>query len=150
MEQVATVFGLDWRLLIIQAVNFGLLLVIMWRFLYRPLARIMDERQKVIEKGVHDSEKAEQRLKEIEAERTGVLKKAATESDSIIEQATKHAKEKESEIVTDARTHGDHIVRDAEQKAEEIRKQAYEESKADIARIAVLSAEKILRERADA
>ena len=149
MEQVAQVFGINWKLLLIQGANFGMLLVLMWWLLYRPLVRIIDERQKVIEKGVHDSEKAEQRLKDIEEEKKGILKAAATESDSLIDQATKHAKEKETEIVGDARSRGDHIIKDAEQKAEEIRKQAYEASKADIARIAVLSAEKILRERAE-
>ena len=149
MEQVAQVFGVNWKLLLIQGFNFGLLLVLMWWLLYRPLARIMDERRRVIEKGVHDSEKAEKRLKDIETERQEVLKTAAEESDSLVDQATKHAKEKESEIVGDARSRSEHIIKDAEAKAEEIKRQAHEASKADIARIAVLSAEKILRERAE-
>ena len=57
MEAIIEVFGLDTKLLFIQAVNFALLLIILWWFLYRPLARIVGERQQVIEKGVKDAEK---------------------------------------------------------------------------------------------
>jgi len=69
MEEIAKVFGLDWKLLIIQAVNFGVLLLVLWYFLYKPVLKMLDERRGKIQKGVEDAENAEIRLTEIEGER---------------------------------------------------------------------------------
>ena len=69
MDEILEVFGINWKLLLIQSVNFGILLLVLWRFLYRPLVKIMGERQSVIAKGVQNARDAEERLKSIEEEK---------------------------------------------------------------------------------
>ena len=69
MEEIVKVFGIRWELVVIQAVNFGLLLLILWWFLYRPLVAIMAKRQQVIEQGVRDAEVAKERLEAVAGER---------------------------------------------------------------------------------
>ena len=50
MDEIIRVFGINWKLLAIQAVNFGLLLILLHRFLYKPLLKVIEERQMHIKK----------------------------------------------------------------------------------------------------
>ena len=43
MGQVLAAFGIDWRLLLINSINFGLLLLALWYFLYGPLMKMLEE-----------------------------------------------------------------------------------------------------------
>lgn len=148
MEAIIEVFGIDWRLLLIQAFNFGLLLLILWWFLYRPLARIVGERQQVIEKGVKDAEKAQTRLSEVADEADGIRKEATLEGEKIVATATTEAKTREAKLMSEANAKAETTIEDAHLKAEEIKRKALADSEAEIARIAVLGAEKVLREKA--
>ena len=148
MGEIAAVFGINWKLLIIQAVNFGLLLLILWKFLYIPLVRMMAERQAAIEKGVKDAEKAEQKLADIKDEEDSIIKTATIEGEKIVDKAKTEAKNKEVDLLREANAKSERVVSDASQKAEEIKKKAHEESKEEIARLAVLAAEKVLKEKA--
>jgi len=67
--------------LLIQAVNFGLLLAVLWKFLYRPLLAKMDERTQAIRKS----------LEEAQAIRDAALKEAAEEQRRLVEAARAEA-----------------------------------------------------------
>ena len=52
MEKVLDVFGIDWKLLLINAVNFGLLLATLSYFFYKPMMRMLDlRRDKIAPRG---------------------------------------------------------------------------------------------------
>lgn len=149
MGEIINTFGIDVRLLLVQMFNFGLLLLILWYFLYRPVIKMLEDRNEKIEKGVKASEKAEERLDEINDEKDSIITMATTEAGGIVEKARVHAKEKEEEILKVAAERSERVLKDAELKAEEAKKRALEESKTEIARMAVLGAEKVLEERSN-
>ena len=64
------------------------------------------------------------------------------------ERAKKAADSKASEIVSGAEDKAAAVVADAETKREQIKEQARKESEKEIAEVAILAAEKILKERA--
>src|SRR6185369_5995878 len=99
MEQVLTTFGVDWRLLLINAVNFGLLLLILWYFVYEPLTIVLEERRQKVSQGVRDAEASAIKLREIEESRSEVLAKAGSEADEVLRQSRLNAQAKEREIV---------------------------------------------------
>ena len=148
MGEIAAVFGINGKLLLIQSVNFGLLLLILWKFLYTPLVKVMAERQAAIEKGVKDAEKAEKKLEDIKEEEISILKSATNKGEKIVQKAVDQAKSKELELIHDANQKSERVLADAGLKAEEIKRVAHEESKAEVAQVAILAAEKILREKA--
>ncbi|MAJ97085.1 MAG: ATP synthase F0 subunit B [Parcubacteria group bacterium] len=147
MEEIARVFGLNWKLFLVQTVNFSVLLLVLWYFLYRPVLQMIDERRQKIEKGVKSAEKAEKRLDEIENEREGVLKKATTEAGEILSTSKDRAQEKASEIVSEAENRANSLVDSAQQRAEEMKDRALRESKEEIGKAAILAAEQILRKK---
>jgi F-type H+-transporting ATPase subunit b len=146
MEGIIHAFAIDWRLLLIQAVNFGLLLLILWHFLYKPLMRMLDERRIKIEGGVRQAEAAEHKLKEIESERVGIITTASREGEGIVERARKTASDKERSLLSDAEERAASLLKSAEREAQELKTKALDESKAEMAKLVVLGAERVIRE----
>src|SRR3989344_4551965 len=131
-------FGIDYRLLIIQIVNFGVLLLVLWKFLYTPLLKMMDERKAAIHNGVVDAQHAAAKLAEAEAEKRAMLTKAAHDADSLGERARKDAADKERHATLEAEVKATRILAEAESKSEEMKQQALAESKQEIAKLVVL------------
>lgn len=148
MEQLFAAFGIDWRLLIIQAFNFGLLLVVLSYFLYKPILKIIDERREKIAEGVRTADAASRRLAEAKEEGDKQIGDAAREAEGLVAAARASAEEKKSTIVSEAEARATAIVKDAEARIAEQERLAFVKSERDIAKAAMLAAEKILREHA--
>lgn len=85
--------GLDWKVLLAQLVNFGILLVVLKKYLYKPLVKAIDERNKKISTALDDSKRIEEKLAGIEKKETELLdlarEKAKKEREEIIDMANK-------------------------------------------------------------
>lgn len=144
MEEILHAFGIDVRLIIIQIVNFGLLALALWYFLYTPVLKLLAEREEKIKQGVADAEYAATERTNADAEKTALIKEAHTEAGQIFARATVSAEEKEKALIAEAH---EKIARDIEQSkklANELKAQALKESEAEIAKISILTAEKLL------
>ncbi|MEK7473862.1 MAG: ATP synthase F0 subunit B [Patescibacteria group bacterium] len=93
--EVLEVFGIDGWAVLMYLVNFGLLLAILTRFLYKPLLRYLDERRETVRKSIEEAEtlrhvladerekrEAEFRLLAAEAARQLAASKSEAESKS--------------------------------------------------------------------
>lgn len=148
MEQIIHAFGLDLRLITAQAVNFILLMVVLGYFLYKPILRILNEREERIAAGIKDAEAAALARQNAETEKRAVLAAAHEEASKVGERARAHAESVQEEATTNARIKAESILTEAEVRAHEAAKRIAKESEAEIAKTAVLAAEKLLRERA--
>lgn len=147
MQDLFAAFGIDWRLLLIQAVNFGLLLLILWRFLYRPVLRIIDERRGKIAESVQKAEAADRRLAEADAEGKQVVAGAAKEAEGMIANARTRADQEAADILKRTQAKAEQVLAEAQARAEEEKRQAMMAGEKEIARAAMLAAEKLLREK---
>lgn len=147
MSELFEAFGVNWKLLLVQAVNFGLLLSVLTYFLYKPVLRIIDERQKKIAEGVKTAEEAARKLADAKMEGDGIVGTASREAEQLVAAARSRADEKGNEIVKAAEARANAVIKEAGAHAEEAKRMALAESSKEIARAAVLAAEKILREK---
>ncbi|MCR4328706.1 MAG: ATP synthase F0 subunit B [Patescibacteria group bacterium] len=99
MQELLQQLGIDWRLLLSQAVNFGLLLVILWMLTYKPLLRILKEREAKIKEGLAKAEEAEVHLREAHTLKKEKLKEAETEALALMQQAEARAHTHESKLI---------------------------------------------------
>lgn len=148
MSDLLAAFGINYKLLLIQAVNFGLLLTVLTYFLYKPVMKIIDERQKKIAEGVKTAEAASRRLDEAKTQGEGMVADAARNAEGLVASARARADERGVEIVKAAEARAAATLKDAADKAEEAKRQIMKESEREIARAAMLAAEKILKEKA--
>ncbi len=147
MGDLFSAFGVNWKLLITQVINFGLLLVLLRYFLYKPVLKIIDERKEKIAKGVQDAEEAGKKLALAEVEKESLIKDANVKAEEIVAEAKTYATEKGNALVHEAEAKSEAILSDAEARAEEAKHRALKESEAEVAKLAILGAEKILREK---
>ena len=120
-------------MLVAQAVNFGILLVVLTLFVYRPLMKAMEERRKKIELGVKGGELAEQIISEAEEGKQQKLREADKEAVAIIAKAEKEAGARGNELLAQAAKKSAAVLSEAEQiaeskKAEELAKLSAEAS----------------------
>lgn len=148
MDQLLEAFGIDWKLLIAQAVNFGLLLVVLWYFLYKPVMKTLDERAARIAKGVEDAQRAEEKLAGADTAAADIVAKADTEAGEILSSARDAAGTERARLVKEAEARAAAIAADAEARAAEASAKALRDSEKEIARLATLAAAKVLQEKA--
>lgn len=149
MEQIVHVFGLDPRLLLMQGINFLVLLGVLSYFLYRPLLAMLEKREKAIADGVRAAEEAKLDRNAAEEERRSTVAKAIGEADGIVREAKVSAQHERDSIVREARAEEKRIKDDAEARAKELARKAEESAREDVARAAVLMAESLLRKKLD-
>ena len=145
MSQVLSVFGIDWRLLLINAVNFGLVLLALWYFLYAPVLKMLEERRKKVSDGVRDAESAKRELDEIENSRAAVLAAAGRDADALAAAVRAAGAQKERELVQKGEAAAATLVRDAAAQAAEMKARSIEESKHEVAKLIVLGMEKAFK-----
>jgi len=132
-----------WQMLVSLA-NLVLLFLLIKKFLYKPVKKMLDNRQKTIE-GDYDAarEAKEQALadKEAYAEQ---LKGAKREANRVIQNAVELATDREREILAEAKAKAEGIVREAETNAALERKKAEDGIRREIVEVSSLLTEKLL------
>ena len=147
MSDLFAAFGVNWKLLLIQAVNFGLLLAALSYFLYKPILKIIDERREKIAEGVRVANAAAAKLEDAKGQSDSMIGEAAKEAEELVATARARAEEKGNEMMKQAQDRSDSMLAEAQQRAEEAKRQAIQESEREIARAAMLAAEKIMNQK---
>lgn len=146
MESLLDAFGIDVKLLLAQLVNFGVLFVALTWLLYKPVMKTLDERAAKIAQGVEDAEIASEKALRADENAAKVVKGAETEAEGIVSSARDLAGTEKSRIMKEAEARAAQVAADAEARAEETAAKALRDSEKEVARLAVLAAEKVLRE----
>ncbi|MFT7507773.1 MAG: F-type H+-transporting ATPase subunit b [Acidimicrobiales bacterium] len=147
MEQLITAFGIDVKLIIIQILNFGILLGLLGYFLYKPILAMLATREEKIAQGMKDAEDAAKAKASADEEKKGILSSAHKDAEEVGAKAKTYAEEKAVVIAAEAQTKAESIIKNAEAKSEELKEQARKDSEAEIAKLAILAAGKILQEK---
>jgi len=103
MQDLLVKLGVDWKLLLSQAVNFLLLVGILRYFAYGPIVKMLAERKRRIEEGVMKSEEADKRLGEVNVMAKEKMKEAEGKAMAMIREGEARAKEREAELLEEAR-----------------------------------------------
>jgi F-type H+-transporting ATPase subunit b len=128
MEDLVKNFGLDWKLLLSQAVNFSILFLVLRTAVYRPLLRFMEERRKKISEGLVKAEEADRRLAEIDSLRVERVREAEEEALTIIKTGEKKAREEERSILKTAEEKEQAVYERGKERIEDEKKKALAEA----------------------
>lgn len=86
-QQIANTFGVDWPHLVAQVISFSIVCVLLHRFAYKPVLRMLEERRQHISEGMADREKSRTELQQAESERHRIVLEADGKATEIIEEA---------------------------------------------------------------
>src|SRR5262245_9020204 len=136
--------------LVAQAASFLLFIWFTAKFVWPPLMRAVDERQKVIAEGLAAGEKGRQMLERSSKEAEAALAQARNRAGEIIAQAEKRSAELVDAAREAAKEEGNREKAAAKAEIEQEVSRAREALREQVASLAVAGAEKILRREVNA
>lgn len=136
--------SLDLWTLIFTWVNLFILFLIMKKLLFKPVMKMLAERENEVSSMYEKAESAQQNAERLEGEYTQKLSEAKEEALRIMKDATDAANKKGEQIVFDAQQKASASILKAQKEIEREKLSAVSEIKKDIASIAVSVAEKVI------
>jgi len=137
----ATLFG--------EMLTFLLFVWFTMRFVWPPVIKAMQDRQKKIADGLAAAEKSQQELKLSEQKSIATLREAKNSASKLIDQANSRASQIVDEAKGISRQQAKKIIEDAHQEIDQSVKNAKENLQATVVQAAIASAEKILQKEID-
>jgi F-type H+-transporting ATPase subunit b len=144
MDSIISTFHIDWKIIIAQAFNFGVVFVVLYIFALKPLGKLMAERSGKIEKGINDAKANAEILRKTEAEYDQVLQKAKAEANTIFQTGKKEAEAKKTEMMEEAKTEVAGIIANGKKTLEAEKTKMVDDARQEIAALAIQAAKKIM------
>ena len=149
MNEIFKSFGIEWKILIWQIINFGLLFAALSYFFYKPVKKLMKEREGKIAESLKNAENLEKKSKELEVE----FKSKMTEQRLEIEEMHKKAKaagdELRKELRVKAESEAERIIGEAKKTATQEKAEILKSLKDEVKGLAVALASKVLERNID-
>jgi F-type H+-transporting ATPase subunit b len=134
----------DWSL-IVQGVNFLLLIVLLTKLLYRPLLAKMNERTQAIQKSLDEAQQARAEAQKEREEFASKIQAAHAEAQGIRAAALKDAADEQRRLVEAARAEAGRLVASARQEMEQDVRRARQELRQEVADLAISVSERLIR-----
>jgi len=141
--------GINLPELIFFVVNFAILFVILSLVAYKPIVKMLNERQAKIKESMELAEKTRQDAARSEEEIKGHLETARKEGQNVISQASQIGERLKEEARQSARQEAESLIEKARGEIQRDREKSVEELRAEFADIAILAAEKVINETLD-
>ncbi|HBH17310.1 MAG: ATP synthase subunit b [Parcubacteria group bacterium GW2011_GWD2_43_10] len=142
--ELLTKLGIDWKLLIAQAVNFLIVLAVLYRFLYKPLLKFLDERKRRIESSLTEAKRIESELKNLEQKRIESDREARRQAQEIIVAAEKEAEIRRQEVINKMKQEAQAALEEAKQRFESEKEEAMRSLRQDSARLITQALTKVI------
>lgn len=133
------------RSIVIQAINFLLLLVILGKLLYKPLLAKMEERTQAIRKSLEEAQAARADAQREREEHASKLQAAYAEAQAIRATALKEAAEEQRRLVDGARAEAARLVESARNEMTQEVARARQELRKEVVDLAITAAERLIR-----
>lgn len=128
-----------------QSVVFILLLFILAKFAWKPILKMVNEREQSIADSLELAEKTKTEMKALQAQNEDLLKEARAERDNIIKEANEAGKKVLAEAKEGAKKEADKIIADAQKAIATEKNAAMADLKAHVATLSLEIAEKIVK-----
>jgi len=141
--------GLNWTLLIEQAIAFLILVWILGKFVYPVLIKSIDTRREQIEAGIKEAQESHAALEKAEAKVEELLAQARSEADEILARSHQEAGAMVAEAESKAQHRAEQIVTDARAQLETDVIKAREALKKDTIALVATATERVIDEKLD-
>ena len=131
--------------LIIQMVNFGLLLLLLGKLLYRPLLGKMEERANAIRKSLDEAQAARAEAQREREEHAAKIQAAHAEAKTIRAAALKEAAEEQRRLVEAARAEAARLVESARAEMSQDVRRAKQELRQEVSDLVIAVAERVIK-----
>lgn len=143
MEPLIATFHIDWKIIIAQAINFGVVFAVLYVYALKPLSKLMDERADKIAKGITDAKQNALVLEKSTKEYENILLKARKEAQALFESGKKEAQAKKDTMLTEAKLEVDKIIENGKKALEIEKAKMVAEARGELVSLVMLATEKL-------
>jgi F-type H+-transporting ATPase subunit b len=140
---------IDPALLFVQLLTFGLAVLILWRFFWKPLTRFMDARRRAIEQDIATAKQSRAAADGLEEEYRARLARIDEEAQAIMKRAADEGRSVKDEILREAQAEARRMLESTGRRIAEERVRAVRELRAETVSLAVLMAERAMKQTVD-
>ena len=125
--------------------TFLLLLAVLAKFAWKPLLKILKDREDFIKSSLEDAEKAQAELARLNAEGEEIINKARSEAQTILAEGKSAASKLKDETLNAAKDQAKSILTEAEKQIRVEKDKAIEEIKSEVVDISLSVAAKLIK-----
>ena len=137
-------FTLDPGLAIWTWITFGLLFLILWKFVFPPILRTIADREAYIARGVDNARAADEKQKQMEQEHRELIRKAREEADGLLREARAESEKLKERLLESARQEAREMIQEGKTAAAEEREALIAALREEIAGLICDSSEKVI------
>ncbi|MBZ4687931.1 MAG: F-type H+-transporting ATPase subunit b [Clostridia bacterium] len=149
MASVLEALHFNFSTFILQAINLLIVMGVLYILLYKPLMRVIEERDNKIENNLQEAQSAKEEANELLAQYKEQLGQAREEARGIIENAKKIGDDTRERIIAEAREEANKTLEKAKREIETEKAKALGEIRSEAATLAVLVAGKVIKKELD-
>jgi len=135
--------------LVAQLINFGILLIVLRLFLYKPVMKLMDERKQRIQEGLNRAEMAAEQASASQEDARLAIEEARNEGRQLVAQAQEASSRLRDELRERAEAEATQIVERARQEIIAERDQAITQLRSEFSDLAMTAAERVIGQSLD-
>ncbi len=150
MESIISTFHIDWKIIIAQGINFGVVFFVLYRYAIKPLLKTMNVRQEKIAQGLKDAKDNADILLETETKHEEILSQARLEAHEVFQDIKNEAEIKKAEIIEEAKKEAIYIVENGKKILENEKRKMISEEHEEIIGLIIKGTEKLLGQKSDA
>ena len=150
MEGIASTLGLNWQGLLWHLVNFVVLLLLLQRFLFKPVVGMLDARSQRVRDSMEQADQARRAAEQAEADRQTLLAETRREAEQIRARADEQAKRILADADARAKERQQLIEQQAEATARQIEERVMAQVRAQLADLVVTAVDRVTRGALDA
>jgi F-type H+-transporting ATPase subunit b len=143
-QGIVETFGIDWPMLIAQAINFLIVAFVIWKFAFKNILSTIKEREKQIADSLSNADKIKLELEETEKQQQETLQEASLAAKKTISSAQEQAKAFIEAQKEEARKQAEEIIAKAKIAMEQERERVLNQARDEIASLVVLTTSKVL------
>jgi len=134
--------GLDWRVLLVQIVTFGVLYWLLRRYLFGPVSALLSARSSEVEQRLASAQHTEEHSQQLRQELESRLSTIEEEARQKIQQAVQEARTARERLMQEARGDAERVLRRAEEEIQREQRRALLDLRNQVADLAIAAAEK--------
>ena len=142
--------GVDPKAFVVQLVTFVLAFLVLKRYAFKPIIKLLRERRETIERGVKLGEQMQKEKEELERRVEQALHEARIQADEIIAGARDSAKQSIEEAEAKAKAKAEGLLASAEERIKQEAAQARKKLEGEVVNLVAEATETVIHEKLDA
>ncbi len=141
--------GINWKIFIAQIINFAVVLLVLAKWVYKPLTSALNERSAKIEKSLADAKKIESDLKKLEETKAQEIARVKKEAQEIINEAHDKSEKNRQFLLQETTQKANTIIQEAKERLEDEKQKMRQEIKEEVTDLVVALTTKVLSKTVD-